>query len=94
MSNKHIDLLGKSAKDRVTGFKGIVSSVSFDLYGCIQAAITPPLDKAGKLEDGRWFDVNRLEVTSDKRVLPLPTWGATPQTHEHGPAEKPRGGIR
>lgn len=99
MSNPHIELLGKTARDRVTGFSGTVSSVSFDLYGCIQAALTPPLDKDGNLVDGRWFDINRLEVTNENRVMPLPTWegpkfGATPQTHTHGPADKPAGGIR
>jgi hypothetical protein len=89
MSNKHIELLGKVARDRITGFQGVVSTVGFDLYGCVQAAISPPVDKDGKLPDGRWFDVNRLEIVDETRVMPLPKWGATPQAHQHGPAEKP-----
>jgi len=98
MSQAHIDLLGKTARDRVTGFEGVVSSVSFDLYGCIQAAVTPSVDKDGKTRDGHWFDVNRLEITDETRRMPVPAFaktppqfGRTPATHTHGPAEKPSG---
>lgn len=89
MSNKHLNYLGRKAKDRVTGFAGVVSSVSFDLYGCIQAAVTPPVDEKGALPDGRWFDIQRLELADADRVMPLPTWVAEPAKHVHGPAEKP-----
>lgn len=96
MSEKtHLDLLGKTARDRVTGFSGVVASISFDLYGCVQAVLTPPIDKDGKPVQGCWFDVNRLDVTKHERVMPVPDFtmkvefGATPQEHKHGPAEKP-----
>ncbi len=91
----HIDLLGKTGKDRVTNFQGVVSSVSFDLYGCVQVALSPPVDKEGKLVDGRWFDVHRIEVVEHDRKMPVPLfgavvqYGATPEQHTHGPAEKP-----
>lgn len=94
MSNQHLDLLGKKARDRVSGFAGTVSSISFDLYGCIQAVLSPPVDDKGALPDGRWFDIQRLEVQPGERVMPLPTWAAKPAEHKHGPADKPRGGIR
>lgn len=84
----HASILGKAVKDRVTGFVGVVSSVCFDLYGCIQAAVTPPVDKEGKIVDSKWFDVNRLEVTDEKRVMPVPDYPA-PAVFAHGPAEKP-----
>lgn len=87
--NAHLDLLGKKVRDRVSGFTGVVSSVSFDLYGCIQAAISPPIDKDGKLPDGRWLDINRIEIVDEKRVMPLPSYAASPAKHDHGPAEKP-----
>ena len=97
----HIDLLGKTAKDKVTGFTGTVSSVSFDLYGCIQAALTPTVDKDGKTQDGHWFDIHRLALLSNDRVMNVPafamqppTFGARPETHTHGPAEKPTTGRR
>lgn len=98
--NAHIELLGRTAKDRVTGFTGVVTSISFDLYGCIQAAVNPAVDKDQKLPDGRWFDVNRLEVVSKtKRAMQVPSFakaqfGETPATHTHGPADKPCKGKR
>lgn len=87
--NKHIELLGRTVRDRVTGFRGVVSSVSFDLYGCIQAAVTPPVDDKGALPDGRWFDVNRLEVLVEPPAMPVPTFSPMPAEHSYGPAEKP-----
>jgi hypothetical protein len=96
----HIDLLGVTVRDRVTKFEGVVTSVSFDLYGCIQAAVNPVVDKDGKLPDGRWFDVNRLETIGKDRAMQVPafdkapTFGATPEQHTHGPAEKPTAGRR
>lgn len=87
--NSHIELLGRKARDRVTGFEGVVSSVCFDLYGCIQAVLSPPVDKDGKHQDGKWFDVNRLEVTDMVRAMSIPNYGPSPATHTHGPADKP-----
>jgi hypothetical protein len=84
----HVSMLGKKAKDRITGFAGVVSSVGFDLYGCIQAVLSPPVDKDGKSQDGRWFDVNRLEIVDETRVMRVPLY-AHPATFAHGPAEKP-----
>lgn len=84
----HLNLLGHKVTDRVTGFTGVVTSVSFDLYGCIQAIVHPGLDKDGKPSDQCWFDVNRLQVTGD-RVMPKPDYlRSAPDTK--GPAEKPR----
>ena len=42
MIKEAINMLGRKAKDRVTGFEGVISSVSFDLYGCVCGIITPP----------------------------------------------------
>lgn len=87
---QHIDKLGRKAKDKVTGFKGVVSSVSFDLYGCIQAVVTPPATKDGKCEDGRWFDIQRLEIEDSKRVMEVPDYdnGYIAEGRK-GPCEKP-----
>lgn len=87
--NAHIELLGKTVKDRVSGMTGTVTSVSFDLFGCIQAAVSPPVDKDGKLPDGRWMDVNRLEVLNEKRCMPVPEFSKSPEVHAYGPADKP-----
>lgn len=86
----HLNLLGQRVQDRVTGFKGIVASVSFDLYGCIQAVVNPGLTSEDKLGDSQWFDINRLKVLSKKPVMKQPDFVSGPQADgDQGPAEKP-----
>ena len=86
---EHLDLLGRKAVDRVTGYKGVVSSVSYDLYGCIQAALTPPVGKDGQTVEGRWFDVARLKING-KPVMERPKWDFGPVAEgKQGAAEKP-----
>jgi len=89
---QHMDLLGMKAVDKVTGFKGVVTSVSFDLFGCIQAIVTPEVGEAGKQEDLQWFDVTRLRVTGEKPVMDLPNYelGYVAEGRK-GAAEKPAG---
>ncbi len=93
-TDSHVALLGKTAKDRVTGFQGVVITVAFDLFGCVQAVLRPAADKDGKLNDAHYFDVNRLEIVDEKRVMPVPAFAAQPAEHKHGPAERPRGGVK
>ena len=90
---KHLALLGLQAKDRVTGFSGVVTSIGFDLYGCIQAVINPGLGGDGKLGDQLWFDVNRLEVTDHRPVMTTPNFEYGPVAEGlRGAAEKPAPG--
>ncbi len=70
----HLSLLGKKAEDKVTTLQGTICSVCFDLYGCIQAAIHPPVDKEGKAPSGRWFDVSRINVTDENPVMRPPAF--------------------
>lgn len=73
---KHLDLLGRIVTDKVTNFTGVVTSVSVDLYGCVQVIATPQQTAKGDKnsdEKSRWLDVNRLEVKPGKRVMePVP----------------------
>lgn len=87
---KHMGLLGLRVRDKVTGFHGVVSSVCFDLYGCIQASVNPGMGSDGNLMDSHWFDVNRLAVESPEPVMEVPDfhYGAVAEGR-HGPAEKP-----
>ena len=88
---KHLDLLGHKVKDKVSDFEGVVISISFDLYGCIQADVRPiNLDKEGKLIQGSWFDVARLEVVSKKPLMEQPDfeWGYVAEGKK-GPANLP-----
>lgn len=87
---EHLNLLGFRVEDKVTKFQGIVASISFDLYGCIQATVNPGMDKEGKPKDSHWFDVNRLTVISKKPVMDPPNFDFGPQAEgNQGAAEKP-----
>ena len=87
---QHINLLGLPVQDRITGIKGVVTSVCFDLFGCVQATIYPGADKDGKIRDVQWYDVSRLKVLKDKPVMARPNFVAGPQAEgKQGPAEKP-----
>lgn len=70
----HLSLLGYPARDKVTGFKGVITSVSFDLYGCIQYDVTPKKEKdKDVLSRGYWFDVSRIEIRGEK-VMEMPDY--------------------
>lgn len=87
---EHLNLLGLRVRDRVSGFEGVVASVCFDLYGCIQAIVHPGLQADGKLGDQSWFDVNRLEIVSAEPVMNRPNFefGEVAKGNK-GAAEKP-----
>jgi hypothetical protein len=78
--------LGRRVKDKVTSAKGVVTSVCFDMTGCVQAIVRPSVDKDGKLQDAQWFDTIRLEILEPDPVLSLPDFESpTPK----GPVQKP-----
>jgi len=87
---KHIELLGFSAKDKITGFKGVIDSVCFDLYGCVQVSLKPSVDKEGRIPDGYWFDISRLKIDTKKRIVALPNfYEGYVAEGKKGPANKP-----
>lgn len=69
-------LLGLKVRDKVTRFSGVATSITFDLYGCIQAYVNPPQGKDGKIPDGAWFDTTRLEILSKSPVMKQPSFAA------------------
>lgn len=88
---KHMSLLGLKVRDRIIGVEGVVQSICFDLYGCIQASVHPGLDKDGKVKDSYWFDVSRLEILSGKPAMAAPDfeYGSVARG-EQGAADKPK----
>lgn len=87
---KHLEMLGLKVEDKVTGFRGVVASVGFDLYGCIQAIVNPGLGADGKLMDQQWFDIARLKVLDDVPVMQRPDFEFGRQAEGlQGAAEKP-----
>lgn len=57
--------LGVKARDKITGFEGIVVSKVVYLTGCDQYGLTPSVCKEGKPADTQYFDVSRLAVTGE-----------------------------
>jgi hypothetical protein len=90
---QYLNYLGLRVRDRVTQFTGVVESISFDLYGCVQAVVRPAVEHDDKgssvVPEARWFDVKRLDVLSSVPVMPSPNWRLTAIGEENGPAEKP-----
>lgn len=76
---KHLSILGYRAKDRVTGFEGVVTSVCFNLYGCIQVVLNPGIRDDGKIGEQLWFDINRLIVAENKPRVMAPQTSSTGQ---------------
>ena len=60
-----MDLLGKEAKDKITGFSGIITSKHIYLTGCNQYGLQPVIDKDGKVPLKEYFDEGRIEVLGD-----------------------------
>ena len=90
---RHLSLLGLRVRDKVTNFEGVVSHVGFDLYGCIQAIVTPPVQEKNELKETRWFDIGRLQVIDEMPVIEQPDfdWSAKSLSAGlKGPSEKPR----
>lgn len=61
--------LGKTLRDRITGFKGVATGYVKYISGCNQYLIAPPLGKDGKLAESHWFDEQRLEVVGSKTLV-------------------------
>lgn len=58
--------LGDKAKDRITGLTGIVTSRHEFLNGCVRMGIQPQELKDGKPVESSVFDVEQLELVTEK----------------------------
>lgn len=89
---KCLNVLGRRVEDKVTTMAGVATSVSFDLYGCIQVLVHPGLDKKGNIKDRQWFDISRLRITGDP-VMEPPDFGWVSNVNQTkqaaGPEHKP-----
>jgi hypothetical protein len=81
--------IGFPVKDNITGIEGIVTSISFDLYGCVQALVDRGLDKNGEFLENGWYDINRLRIIKNKRVMDCPHLKNEKTIIDKGPALKP-----
>ena len=71
--------LGKKARDKITGFEGIIVGKVVHLYGCATYGLAPQAVIEGKPAHTAWFDEGRIEIIGD---------GISPESVQ---AEKPGG---
>ena len=71
-AQKHIKQLGLIAEDLVTGKKGVITSVAFDLYGCIQVILTTQINETSNESNQEWYDVARLKILNKRPVMKQP----------------------
>ena len=69
--------MGMVARDKVTGFTGIVAGISIYLYGCAQLLLTPKCKEDGSYNEGRWFDEARIEYVKEG-IVPEDVQGEKP----------------
>ena len=61
-------LLGKTVKDKVTGFTGVATSYVQYMTGCNQYSVMPKVGEDGKLPEGHWFDEQRLVAVGEEKI--------------------------
>lgn len=54
--------LGQKAKDKVTGYTGVINAVARYINGCNKYSVQAPVDKDMKMPDSFWFDELSIEV--------------------------------
>ena len=57
--------LGVKAKDKLTGFEGIIIGRADHITGCNTYGLKGKLDKDGKPQEAEWFDEGMVMVTGD-----------------------------
>jgi hypothetical protein len=60
---------GALYRDKITGFKGIVTARVQYITGCDQALVVPPVGKDGKMGEGQWIDESRLDRVGTSQVV-------------------------
>ena len=60
--------LGRTYKDKITGFKGVATGYVVYISGCNQALLVPPVSKSGAKVKGEWIDEQRLKATKAKLI--------------------------
>ena len=62
--------LGMVAKDKITGFKGVVDHIVYYPYSCRQVCIkSQKLDKDGSTIEAEMFDEPQLEIINKKPII-------------------------
>jgi len=57
--------LGILAKDKVSGFVGIITGKANYITGCEQYLLVPKASESNDYKTGQWFDKGRLDYISE-----------------------------
>lgn len=58
--------MGQRVQDDVTGFEGVVSTITYSLFNCPRVAVSPvDVDDVTEQKDRGWFDAPRVSVVGD-----------------------------
>jgi hypothetical protein len=87
MTTTTLPVLGDRARDKITGFEGIVTGHCDYLTGCDQVLLNPP-SKDGALVSAHWFDIDRCEVV-EAQVVPRKLVTAPDGSRPGGDVEAP-----
>ncbi len=60
---------GIKAKDKITGFVGIVTGNCQYISGCDQVLLVPECGKDGSHREGHWFDLQRIVPLGGKKIV-------------------------
>lgn len=91
MIEKYFDTLGRKATDKITGVDGVITSLSFDLYGCITCILTPHIKDNDKNIEAKWYDIQRLDIDYNDKVMHSPDFlgiAVVPSNFSQGGYEK------
>lgn len=75
--------LGMTVKDKITGFKGVVTGTCQYISGCNQCLVVPKVGKDGDSKDSHWFDEQRC-IQVGKSIVGLEN-RATPGCDKSAP---------
>lgn len=75
---------GKTAEDRITGFKGVVTGYCSYISGCAQILLSPKVGNDGAKVDPQWVDQQRLELVGGIPTIILDN-GETPGADRAAP---------
>lgn len=79
-------ILGCEARDKITGFKGIVTGRAKYLFGCDNLLLSPKSGKDNSYKNGQWFDSPRIEYVGHG-IAPKEVQGEKPGGDIPAPAK-------
>ena len=55
--------LGQKARDKITGFEGIITACCVEMFGCDTYIVQPEVGENGAIGESVWLDEGRIEIT-------------------------------